>query len=154
VDEERQVRYPSLASGLGASRIKRQSMAEELRVLYVAMTRARGHLIGIRPCGEDKPEQGEARWAGGQGSPPPDRVQGASSMLEWLGPVAAVMKTRSEEPIQIITHSAAEVRSWPTPESLRPPEGARQKRLAELMPLSPPPGDDRLAREIIARLDT
>ena len=45
VDQARFVRYPSLASTLVKSRLRQQSMAEELRVLYVAMTRAKEHLV-------------------------------------------------------------------------------------------------------------
>src|SRR5262249_48855000 len=72
VDEQRQVRYPSLASALVSSRLRRQGMAEELRVLYVAMTRAREHLICIGTCGEDAAEDWEARWTGHQGPLPAD----------------------------------------------------------------------------------
>ena len=40
VDQEKRVRYPSLAWVLVHERIRRQTLAEELRVIYVAMTRS------------------------------------------------------------------------------------------------------------------
>ena len=45
VDLERRVRYPSLAKRAIAAKISQESMSEEMRVLYVAMTRARDRLI-------------------------------------------------------------------------------------------------------------
>ena len=60
VDEERQIRYPSLASTLVQDRLRRQAMAEELRVLYVAMTRAREHLVLVGTCGESAGRNGRA----------------------------------------------------------------------------------------------
>jgi ATP-dependent helicase/nuclease subunit A len=75
-------------------------------------------------------------------------------MLDWLGPVAAATKIPCGEPLKIVTHSVDEVRGWPTPESLRPPDGARQQRLARLEPLDPKPPRDPAADEIIARLST
>lgn len=44
-DTDLRVRYPSLARRAIAARIERESVSEELRVLYVAMTRARDRLI-------------------------------------------------------------------------------------------------------------
>ena len=74
VDEERQVRYPSLASTLVSARLRRQSMAEELRVLYVAVTRAKEHLIGVGTCKETAEEEWTARWSGHVGPIPADDV--------------------------------------------------------------------------------
>ncbi len=45
VDRERRIRYPSLAKTAIAAKMNRDSVSEELRVLYVAMTRARDRLI-------------------------------------------------------------------------------------------------------------
>ena len=50
IDEEKRCRYPSLVSTLVQNRLRQQSLAEELRVLYVAMTRAREHLILVGTC--------------------------------------------------------------------------------------------------------
>ena len=47
LDRERMVEYPTLARRAVARRLEREMMAEELRLLYVAMTRAREKLILI-----------------------------------------------------------------------------------------------------------
>ncbi|MEO6436327.1 MAG: 3'-5' exonuclease, partial [Tepidisphaeraceae bacterium] len=154
VDEVRQVRYPSLASTLVSSRLRRQSMAEELRVLYVAMTRAKEHLILVGTTKPDADEAWAEKWAGHPGALPADAVLGVMSMLDWIGPAAAANRTRTNEPIRIIKHDVKEVQSWPASESLRPAEGERQQRLARLEPLRPSPSPDPQAEEIIARLAT
>ena len=45
VDHERRLRYPTIAKGAIASMIGAEGLSEELRVLYVAMTRAKDRLI-------------------------------------------------------------------------------------------------------------
>ena len=45
VQPENGARHPTLAHWLAARRQRRQSLGEELRLLYVAMTRARDHLV-------------------------------------------------------------------------------------------------------------
>lgn len=45
VDERNRVRYPSLAKRAISEKISRESVSEEMRVLYVAMTRAKDRLI-------------------------------------------------------------------------------------------------------------
>ena len=45
LDRERMVEYPTLARRAVARQIEREMLAEELRLLYVAMTRAREKLI-------------------------------------------------------------------------------------------------------------
>ena len=65
LDRERMVEYPTLARQAVARQLEREMMAEELRLLYVAMTRAREKLIlttvlsegadGLKRLGEDLP---------------------------------------------------------------------------------------------------
>lgn len=152
VDEAKQVRYPSLASTLVAARLRQQAMAEELRVLYVAMTRAREHLILVGTCKETSAESWAARWGGHVGPIPADEVVGARSMLDWLGPVACALHSPGSTPIRIIQHSSTDVAGWPNPEKLRADEGARIARLAELQPLKPAPAEDAAAKKIIDHL--
>lgn len=45
VDTEKRIRYPSVAKRAIAARIGQETLSEELRVLYVAMTRAKDRLI-------------------------------------------------------------------------------------------------------------
>jgi ATP-dependent helicase/nuclease subunit A len=153
VDEAKQVRYPSLASMLVSSRLRQQAMAEELRVLYVGMTRAREHLVLMGTCKPTAAESWEARWTGHLGPIPADEVISARCMLDWVGPVAAAIRTAASAPVQIIPHTAEEVAGWPSPEKLRPAAGERVATLARLEPLRGAEADPA-ANEIIARLTT
>src|SRR4029078_12999536 len=104
IDEAKQVRYPSLASTLVKARLRQQALAEEMRVLYVAMTRAKEHLVLVGTAGAEAEEQWRSRWAGHVGPLPADVVLGASSMLGWLGPVMAAAGL-TEEIIRVQSHS-------------------------------------------------
>ena len=152
VDETLRVRYPSLASMLLKQRLRAKVLAEELRVLYVAMTRAREHLILVGTCAENAPETWQARWSGHGGALPADVVLLSKCMLDWLGPVAAAMATANHRPIEITQHSAEDLTRW-LAEAQRPPALAPpQERLAALEPLNPPPAMDGLAEQVAQRL--
>ena len=86
VDRDRRVRYDSPQSLLAKTRLRRAAVAEELRVLYVATTRAREHLICVGHGGRNPDEQ-RARWREHAAATPfpPAAVLGAKSFLDWLG---------------------------------------------------------------------
>jgi ATP-dependent helicase/nuclease subunit A len=151
VDEAKKVRYPSLASMLVKSNLRRQSLAEELRVLYVAMTRAKEHLVLVGTCAADAEEQWRARWAGHVGAFPDNLVLGASNMLAWLGPVAAASGL-TEDILRVETHAADEVATWRTQAKRRQVLSPEQERLARLEPLDPAPPGDPVADDLIARV--
>jgi ATP-dependent helicase/nuclease subunit A len=152
-DEARRVRYPSLASVVVRERLKQQALAEELRVLYVAATRAREHLVLIGTCGEAKTAAWTSRWSDFDGGAlPADLVLGARCMLDWIGPAAVALRRGGREPIHIIQHVAEEIAGWGAPETLRPIESDRLMQLARLEPLQPAPPENALANEILARL--
>lgn len=149
IDEERMVRYPSLASVLVQQRLRQQSLAEELRVLYVAMTRAREHLVLVGTCNADAPESWSSKWASHVGAFPGDMVLGAKCLLDWLGPTAA---GAGDGVLQIIAHTAEEVASWEAAHARRPVLSPRQAELAALRPLDPAPPVPAEARDAIDRL--
>lgn len=151
-DETRRIRYPSLASMLVQSRLRQQSLAEELRVLYVAVTRAKEHLILIGTCGESACETWSARWSGHVGALPADAVLGVSTMLDWLGPVAAATASSADAPICLTHHSSEQVAVWPNLEALRPKPSPRLEQLVRLQPLVPPPPPNAPAETIVRRL--
>ena len=154
VDDERMIRYPSLSSVIVQQRLRQQSLAEELRVLYVAMTRAREHLILVGTCKPDKPKDWATKWAAQTGAFPNDMVLGAKCLLDWLGPTAVVASTDAGEAvIEITQHSAEEVASWQAAHSKRPVLSAAQARLAALEPIDPAPAITPEAGETIARLE-
>lgn len=89
VDLPRRVRYPSVASMVIKSHSRRQAIAEEIRVLYVAFTRAREHLILI---GSSKSsfDSIAAEWVDHHGALPDERVQQSRTPLDWIAPIAAI----------------------------------------------------------------
>jgi ATP-dependent helicase/nuclease subunit A len=133
VDEDRMIRYPSLAQVLVQRRIKQQALAEEMRVLYVAMTRAREHLILIGTCKDATVDGWGQRWAGYDGAFPPDAILSARTMLDWLGPVAIAC---GEGIIRVTRHASEEILSWQTAHAKRPELTTRQWELARLQPLA------------------
>ena len=52
VDRERHIRYATISKEALALRLEREAKAEEMRILYVAMTRAREKLVMIGQCSE------------------------------------------------------------------------------------------------------
>jgi ATP-dependent helicase/nuclease subunit A len=87
------VRYPSLASLVIKSHMRRQAVAEEIRVLYVALTRAREHLILV---GSSKSTYDEIRdeWADHEGPLPDEAIHQARTALDWVAPIAAITERR------------------------------------------------------------
>jgi len=75
-------RYPSLPYWLARRRQHREMLGEELRLLYVAMTRARDLLILAGSVSEKKLD---AAWRGGR-TPGIAELTSARSYADWLGP--------------------------------------------------------------------
>lgn len=123
VDVARRVKYPSLPHWATARQVERDAIAEELRILYVAMTRARDHLILVG--GARKLDQKLAYWClaagggsaggasgtGGGGDGDTDRgrlptavITSARTSLDWLVPAV------SRHPHGSVLHQAAGLR--------------------------------------------
>jgi ATP-dependent helicase/nuclease subunit A len=149
VDEHRMIRYPSLASVLVQRRVKQQALAEEMRVLYVAMTRAKEHLVLIGTCTDKMFDSWIDRWSGFEGAFPSDMILSAKTMLDWLGPVSAAA---GQGILQIHHHTSDEVTSWQTAHAKRPQLSPEQSRLARLEPLKVVV-ENPVANHVIARLD-
>ncbi|HEX4792515.1 MAG TPA: 3'-5' exonuclease, partial [Humisphaera sp.] len=148
VDEYRNCRYPSLALALAREQVRRQTMAEELRVLYVAMTRAREHLILVGTAAEKKPQEWVTQWSGREGAMPAEVILGARSMLDWLGPVAAA----TSGVLEIKPHSWDEVSAWGVAASQRQSFTAEQQRMARFEPLETEPPIPPAAAKVIRRV--
>jgi ATP-dependent helicase/nuclease subunit A len=73
-------RYPSLPYWLARRRQRGELLGEELRLLYVAMTRARDTLIITATVPEKRLQKA---WA--EASASPDSVASAASFADWLG---------------------------------------------------------------------
>jgi ATP-dependent helicase/nuclease subunit A len=154
VDQDRLIRYPSLASTLVRQSLLRQTMSEELRLLYVAMTRAREHVILVATCTEIDRERWTSQWAGHAGPLPPDAVQSARRAIDWLGPVAAMTANGKSPIFQIHEYAADEVRAWKNPRDQSREFSDRQRSLARLEPLTAHPPNSDAAQELIDRFQT
>jgi ATP-dependent helicase/nuclease subunit A len=146
VDEERQVRYPSLASTVVENRLRQQALAEELRVLYVAMTRAKEHLVLCGTCAEGQAEKWAGQWAGHVGVFPTEMILGSRTMLQWIGPAATAAGSSA---FQIQAHLIEEIGGWLTEQASVP---GVAENLAELRPLDPAPALLEAAERIIERV--
>jgi ATP-dependent helicase/nuclease subunit A len=152
VEEERLIRYPSLAWTIVRQSLLRQTLAEELRLMYVAMTRAREHLILVGTCKPEKQQSWASQWSRFEGTMPADAVLGARCPLDWLGPVSAM---GARTPIFAVqAHDGDELRTWKNPRHERPGFSEEQWKLARLeeLPDAPPPDD--VARGLIERFET
>lgn len=152
VDEEKRIRYPSLASVLVQTSLKRQSLAEELRVLYVAATRAKEHLILSGTASDSQREQWSTRWSGHAGPMPAEDFLSATCMLDWIGPVVSMIG--SEASFRITEHAPEDVAAWSAADLKRPAFTDLQEKLARLEPLNPPPLADARGEQLIRTLVT
>lgn len=141
VDLENRVKYPTALHQAIAARIDRENTAEEMRVLYVALTRAKEKLVMVGSVrGLDS---ALLRW---RRSDP----ESAGTYLDWICPVAL-----SEPRAGLFT-----VKLWGTPdgEKVPPPSYGVSERLdlslsdvKKLVP--PPPADAEVAQEVRRRLE-
>jgi len=150
-DENKRIRYPSLAHALVEDRIKKQSLAEELRILYVAMTRAKEHLILVGTCGESANQNWHEQWSQHAGPLPAQRVLCSNTFLDWIGPVAAMMHVEKDR-IEITNHSEEEVAQWAISAQRGAEMNETQKHLASLQPLKPVPSFNPQAETVKQRL--
>ena len=81
--------YPSLPHWLAAQRQRREALGEELRLFYVAMTRACDYLI---LTGMATRKRAEADWSGpGQSQLSAKQILAATDGLDWLGPMVSTL---------------------------------------------------------------
>ncbi|MGH7175875.1 MAG: UvrD-helicase domain-containing protein, partial [Tepidisphaeraceae bacterium] len=136
VDPQRETRYPTAAHYLAAQSIRRRSIAEELRVLYVATTRAREKLIVVGTGGKDGVSAWQDRAASDDGAFAASDIVKARSMLDWIGPAATVIARAGGHSVELIQH---DVVAAPDPRGSVVETAARLKPYVELRPLAPPP---------------
>ena len=82
-DRDRGITYTTLPRMAIAEQLRAESLSEELRILYVAMTRAKQHLALF--CRVKDREKAASKHASGAGLPlPPEVLEKASSPGSWL----------------------------------------------------------------------
>ncbi|MEE9294209.1 MAG: UvrD-helicase domain-containing protein [Phycisphaerae bacterium] len=84
VDPDRMIEYPSAAHRLVAANIDRETRAEELRLLYVAMTRARERLILLGTMPPASLTDRRRLWANGERRMTPLDIEAAACALDWI----------------------------------------------------------------------
>jgi len=150
-DEARLIRYPSLSYTLVRRSLLQQTVAEELRLLYVAMTRAKEHLVMVGTCAQSALDKWQTLWKDCRVPMPPDAALGASCVLDWIGPVEAMTASATPRVFEVVRHIAAELRTWQNPADHRPAFSAHQEQLARLEILDPAPTPDSAATRVIQR---
>ena len=151
VDADREVQYPSLASTVASAGVRRRSLAEEMRVLYVAMTRPREHLILI---GTEKAGVADTwdAWRDRRGPTPAGEVLAGRSMLDWVGPAAE--QTNGVRPGSYArhVHTAAEVDAMADDLLASVRRRDQPSVLQDGLPLSDPPLPSPAVKQTVRRL--
>jgi ATP-dependent helicase/nuclease subunit A len=134
VDAERLVRYPTPVYRMLQREKKREALAEELRILYVAATRARERLIltGSARKVEDYVEKRRGRGEALQGGPlPAAEVLSAQTPLDWVIPALADCwapdSAAHAAPFRCFAHDLDEIRGWSLESGVRSPESGAKK---------------------------
>lgn len=113
VDVERRTKCPTILKKVIQTETGLENLGEELRVLYVAMTRAKEKMIltgsvsgavkKLEACGSECRESGEVICAGKQGTKPGAMaftgLTGARTYFDWILP--AVCKLSADEPVRM-----------------------------------------------------
>ena len=148
VDLERKIRYPTLAREAVQARLRRENLAEEQRILYVAMTRPKEKLILVDALySAGKRLQ---RLAAAASCPAaPEAVAACHTFGEWLllpllcrpeaEPLRQLAETEpaeryagSDHPWQVFLHDSADYREAP-----RPAAGGAERSEGEETPFDP-----------------
>ena len=87
-NSEKQIQYPTLARNAIAMRTKRETLSEEMRLMYVALTRPRERLY-ITAAIKDVPKFIEKQRMGLSVPIPPQTLRAAGAPINWL--VSAAM---------------------------------------------------------------
>ncbi|HVJ48554.1 UvrD-helicase domain-containing protein [Desulfitobacterium sp.] len=91
IDIENRVRYPSFIQTGVKERLWQESLAEELRILYVALTRAKERLFlyGALPKLHDVIKQWQSLATYIEPAFPDGQLRSARTFLDWIGPALA-----------------------------------------------------------------
>ena len=109
IDLDRRIRYPTAAREAVAGRLSREMRAEEMRVLYVGMTRAKEKLImtASLPSAARKLAELTALSASGPQADriPPETVDSARSMAEWI--LLPLLRRQEAAPLRELAEGTA-----------------------------------------------
>jgi len=101
IDLDRRIRYPTAAREAVAARLSREMRSEEMRVLYVGMTRAKEKLIMTASMSAAPKKLAELASLALLPAPdkpvPPETVDGAKTMAEWV--LLPLLRRRESAPL-------------------------------------------------------
>jgi len=158
-DAERRIRYPTLIHQLASDHSRRENLSEELRVLYVALTRAREHLcvVGRMSLAEIAAYRGRCAKPGEESKCLSQlQLESAKSAASWLLPAvcaapAEMVRWLGEQSsnddqalFAIYIHERAMTDRWRIPAALDVSRAASLLQLAKLRPL---PADEQVATD-------
>jgi len=168
VDPQRLIEYPTVVHSAVARSIEAAARDEEMRVLYVALTRARQRLILVGSAPLDSVQQRRELWSRLPQAAGPLELASAGTALDWL--IAALATADPERVIwdayprrqaagapavRVILHADTEMADWHL-ESFDPhaenPAASAAARLEPLPAEEPRAGDDTAAA-VLRRLD-
>jgi len=90
IDPRSQDRYPTIAHAIVADDLDNRTVTEEMRILYVALTRAREHLLIVGSTALDEARNAWQPWASYRDTHLPDFVlRHVRCPLDWIGPALA-----------------------------------------------------------------
>jgi ATP-dependent helicase/nuclease subunit A len=122
-DRERRIEYPTLARTAIEQKRRRENLSEEMRLQYVALTRARERLYITGTA--DNPDtllKKAANCLDGAGMPDPEYLSGAGSALQWFAAAAAADGGKTFVRRTVSPGEEAEPEDVPVSESERPEE--------------------------------
>jgi len=166
IDHKRRIWYPSIFKQALKHKIKLESLSEEMRILYVAFTRAKEKLIITGTVNDT--EKSAARWKGSSNAksekvPEFDILKG-KNFMDWI--CMALMRHPSGQLVDMLGLEAAnlyegnngsrwDIRLWKREEVLgdaRLEESNKEEVIGEVALASPEPEADA-AERIIKRLE-
>lgn len=108
VDTERGIKYPTFAREAIKGKIRNETLSEEMRLLYVAMTRAKEKLILVT-----NPSKGAETWAelsAAASEPVPAELEKCVSMGQWVLLTAALLSEHDPKwrPVIAVPHESGE----------------------------------------------
>jgi len=162
VDVARRITYPTLPHRLVSRAAEDETLAEELRVLYVAMTRAEDKLILVGTADTT------SEWTPHEAAPGPLPLlerQGAAGFLAWVSKAIAAQPatlvtawdenmTAPDALFAVRRYSVEEMGRWTMTRAAAPKADERKAVLAAMGPVpieADPPAEDRLAIERVQR---
>ncbi|MBI1825825.1 MAG: UvrD-helicase domain-containing protein [Planctomycetes bacterium] len=164
VDSQRMIEYPSAAHRLVSAEVERATRDEELRVLYVAMTRAREKLVlvGSTHATVEIKDSAFGNERASQTLQSELDIASARAPMDWLAAIVTNSVRRGRDGAEAIAsvfdlhvHLATNMQGWDTNENGSNDDGVRFaiSRLEPLPDSEPRAKGDAMVEATLSRLD-